>query len=81
MIPPQITALTGLKRHACPLFLMLFPLFDAHISVAEFQYPDLIWKKMCGRMAHLVAGSGGNKGQLGNLVDPFYWNKQTILLE
>ena len=45
------------------------PVLGAHISGAEFQYPDLTWKEMCGQMAHLVADSGNNKGQLGNLVE------------
>ena len=27
-----------------PLVPMLFPIFGAHISGAEFQYPDLSWK-------------------------------------
>ena len=67
----QITALTGLKRHAKPLVPMLFPSLGAHISVAEFQYSDLNLKEMCGQMAHLVADSGNNKGQLGNLVRLF----------
>ena len=52
-----------------PLVPMLFPLLGAHVSGAEFQYPDLTWKEMCGQMAHLVADSGNNKGQLGNLVE------------
>jgi hypothetical protein len=52
-----------------PLVPMFFPPLGAHISCAEFQYPDLTWKEMCGQMAHLVANSGCNKGQLGNLVE------------
>ena len=52
-----------------PLVPMFFPSLGAHISGAEFQYPDLTWKEMCGQMAHLVADSGNNKGQLGNLVE------------
>ena len=52
-----------------PLVPMFFPPLGAHISCAEFQYPDLTWKEMCGQMAHLVADSGNNKGQLGNLVE------------
>ena len=52
-----------------PLVPMLFPILGAHVSGAEFQYPDLTWKEMCGQMAHLVAESGGNKGQLTNLVE------------
>ena len=46
-----------------PLVPMLFPILGAHISGAEFQYPDLTWKEMCGQMANLVVESGGNKGQ------------------
>ena len=52
-----------------PLDPMLFPSLGAHISGAEFQYPDNSWKEMCGLMGNLVAISGGNKGQLGNLVE------------
>jgi hypothetical protein len=51
-----------------PLVPTFFPVLGAQISGAEFQYPDPIWKEMCGQMAHLVADSGNNKGQLGNLV-------------
>ena len=51
------------------VILMLFPVFNAHMCFAKFQYSDLTWKEMCGQMAHLVADSGGNKGQLGNLVE------------
>jgi len=50
-----------------PLVPMFFPILGAHISGSEFQYPDLIWKEMCGQMANLVAESGGNKGQLSIL--------------
>ena len=35
-----------------PMFQMLFLSFGAHISGAEFQYTDLIWKEMCDKMAH-----------------------------
>ena len=52
-----------------PIVPMLFPILGAHISDAEFQYPDLTWKEPCGMMAHLVAESGGNKGQLSYLVE------------
>ena len=52
-----------------PLVPMLFPVLGAHISGAEFQYPDLSWKELCGQMANLVAESGGNKGQLTSLVE------------
>lgn len=52
-----------------PLVPMLFPILGAHVSGSEFQYPDLTWKELCGQMANLVAESGGNKGQLSNLVE------------
>lgn len=48
---------------------MFFPILGAHVSGAEFQYPDLTWKELCGQMANLVAESGGNKGQLSLLVE------------
>lgn len=52
-----------------PLVPMLFPVLGAHVSGAAFQYPDLTWKELCGMMGNLVAESGGNKGQLSNLVE------------
>jgi hypothetical protein len=52
-----------------PFVPMFFPVLGAHISGAEFQYPDLSWKEMTGMMANLVAHSGDNKGQLAPLVE------------
>ena len=52
-----------------PLVPMFFPILGAHMSGAEFQYPDNKWLEMCGLMANLVADSGCNKGQLSCLVD------------
>ena len=52
-----------------PLVPMLFPVLGAHISGAEFQYPDLTWKEPTGMMANLAGDSGCNKGQLSNLVE------------
>jgi len=52
-----------------PLVPMFFPVLGAHLSGAEFQYPDLTWKETCGQMANLVADTGGNKGQLSLLVE------------
>ena len=52
-----------------PLVPMLFPILGAHVCGSEFQYPDLTWKELCGMMANLVAESGGNKGQLSQLVE------------
>ena len=52
-----------------PFVPMFFPVLGAHISGAEFQYPDNCWKEMTGMMANLVGDSGCNKGQLSNLVE------------
>jgi hypothetical protein len=65
----EIAAFIDLKRHEFPLYSDAFPSLGAHISGAEFQYPDLIWKEMCCQMALLVAESGGNKGQLTDLTN------------
>ena len=46
-----------------PLVPMLFPVLGAQVSDAEFQYPDLTWKGLCGQMCYLVAESGGKKRQ------------------
>ena len=48
---------------------MFFPSLGAHVSGAEFQYPDNSWKELCGLMANLVGDSGCNKGQLSPLVE------------
>ena len=47
-----------------PMVPMFFPVLGAHISGAEFQYPDNSWKETCGIMAQLVGNSGDNKSQL-----------------
>ena len=52
-----------------PFVPMFFPVLGAHISGAEFQYPDNSWKEMTGMMANLVANSGDNKGQLSPVVE------------
>ena len=52
-----------------PMVPMFFPVLGAHISGAEFQYPDNSWKEMTGMMANLVAKSGDNKGQFPPLVE------------
>jgi len=52
-----------------PLVPMFFPVLGAHMSGAEFQYPDNSWKEPTGMMANLVAKSGDNKGQLSCLVE------------
>ena len=38
-----------------PLVPMLFPPLGAHVSGAQFMYPDYSWKEVCGLMANLVA--------------------------
>ena len=52
-----------------PLVPMLFPVLGAHLCGVTFQYPDFSMKEMTGMMAHLVADSGCNKGQLTLLVE------------
>ena len=34
-----------------PLVPMFFPVLGAHMSGAEFQYPDLTWKEPCGQIS------------------------------
>ena len=51
-----------------PIVPMFFPVLGAHISGAEFQYPDNSWKEMTGMMTNLVAHSGDNKGQFSELT-------------
>ena len=65
----QILLKQASKDMHAPVVPMLFPVLGAHMSRTEFQYPDLSWKEPCGMMANLVAESGGNKGQLTNLVE------------
>ena len=52
-----------------PMVPMFFPVLGAHISGAEFQYPDNSWKEPTGMMANRVANCGDNKGQLTPLVE------------
>ena len=52
-----------------PFVPMFFPVLGAHMSGAEFQYPDNSWKEPTGMMANLVANSGDNKGQLSPVVE------------
>jgi len=40
---------------------MLFPVLGAHISGAEFQYPDNSWKELTGMMGNLVAKSAAQE--------------------
>lgn len=52
-----------------PLLPMIMPALGAHVSGAQFIYPDHSWKELCGMMANLVADSGAGKGQLSGLVE------------
>ena len=52
-----------------PLIPMLFLIFGAHVSCAEFQNPDLTWEERCGMMANLVANSDCKMAQLSLLVE------------
>jgi hypothetical protein len=52
-----------------PMVPMFFPVLGAHISGAEFQYPDNSWKEPTGMMTNLVAHSGDNKGQFKDLTN------------
>jgi hypothetical protein len=51
-----------------PLFPMLFPVLDVHISGSEFQFLDFIRRLPMSKMANLMSYSGSNKGQLPHLV-------------
>ena len=51
-----------------PLFPMLFPVLDAHISSSEFLYLDFIRRLPMSKMANLMGDSGCNKDQLSHLV-------------
>ena len=63
----QNPALTGVEGRSAPLVPMLFPVLGAHVSGAEFQYPDLTWKELCGQMANLVAECGVRRGNFYTL--------------
>ena len=52
-----------------PLVPMLFPSLGAHISGAEFLYPDNKYYELCGQMGHLIGPSGIGKDQLHDLVE------------
>ena len=54
-----------------PLVPMFFPVLGAHISGAEFQHPDLIWKEICGQMANLVAENGGARANFHTVCRDF----------
>ncbi len=47
-----------------PLFRCFFPILSVHISGAEYQYPDLILKEPCGKMANRMSESGVSQDDL-----------------
>ena len=61
-------AFAGVEGHASATRPMLFPILGAHVSGAEFMYPDKSWKETSGMLANLVADSGAGKGQLSSIV-------------
>lgn len=44
-----------------PLLPMIIPALAAHVSGAQFIYPDNTLKELCGMMANLVADSGAGR--------------------
>ena len=52
-----------------PIVSMFFPILGAHVSGAEFTYPDLSWKEMSGMMVNLAAVRSAGKGQLSSIVE------------
>ena len=56
-------AFAGVEGHASATRPMLFLILGAHVSGAEFIYPDKSWKETSGMLADLVADSGAGKGR------------------
>lgn len=48
-------AFAGVEGHASATRPMLFLILGAHVSEAEFMYPDKSWKETSGMLANLVA--------------------------
>lgn len=63
LLPSQVS-----KDVHQPIVPMLFPILGAHVSGAEFTYPDLSWKEMSGMMVNLAAVRSAGKGQLSSIV-------------
>lgn len=61
-------AFAGVEGHASATRPMLFPILGAHVSGAEFMYPDKSWKETSGMLANFVADSGAGKGLLSSIV-------------
>ncbi len=52
-----------------PLVPMLFPSLGAHVSGAEFKYPDNKYYELCGQIGHLIGPSGIGKDQLHDIIE------------
>ena len=63
LLPSQVS-----KDMHQPIVPLLFPILGAHVSGAEFTYPDLSWKEMSGMMVNLAAVRSAGKGQLSSIV-------------
>ena len=63
LLPSQVS-----KDMHQPIVPMLFPILGAHVSGAEFMYPDLLWKETSRMMANFVADSGAGKGHCCNFA-------------
>ena len=61
-------AFAGVEGHASATRPMLFLILGAHVSEAEFMYPDKSWKETSGMLANFVADSGAGKGLLSSIV-------------
>ena len=59
LLLPQLSK--DMQESIAPL---LFDSLASHISEAEFMYPDLTWKEICGLITGIVTHSAGGKGQL-----------------
>ena len=52
-----------------PILPMTLPALAAHVSGAEFKYPDNKYYELCGQMGHLIGPSGIGKDELHELVE------------
>ena len=50
-----------------PILPMTLPALAAHVSGAEFKYPDNKYYELCGQMGHLIGPSGIGKDELPSL--------------
>ena len=74
----QNPAITGLKMHANTPRSDAFPCSWRTRLRRKISVSDLIWKGLDGQMAHLVADSGGNKGQLPQVKGGFSSGKMVV---